>query len=125
MSSVNLFLHLAVIAGRLSEFRQQCVKGQCSLPKLRSFDWRIDLQTSSNYVTDMSTPCVLVQMEVDKPQQAVQRPMTFQGVDRDENTQNTETVNFELSQASLATMLEGLGKIRDQLNSVANKPTAA
>jgi COMM domain containing 9 len=90
-----------------------------SLPKLKSFDWRIDVQTGSNYVSEMSVPCVLVQMEVEKEQTSNHTPFSFSREINSKKDDQIETITFELSQASLATMLEGLGKIRDQLNAVA------
>ena len=75
----------------------------------------------------MSVPSVLVQMETEKRVTYQPKPFTFENevVDVEAGLgggdKEKEVVNFELSQASLATMLEGLGKIRDQLNSVATK----
>jgi hypothetical protein len=93
-----------------------------SLPKLKSFDWRIDVQTGSNYVTDMSIPSVLVQMEIEKQKENKEKPFSFSN-SVEAQASDSEVVVFELSQASLATMLEGLGKIRDQLNTVAKAST--
>mmetsp|Transcript_33186 Transcript_33186/g.93010 ORF Transcript_33186/g.93010 Transcript_33186/m.93010 type:complete len:205 (-) Transcript_33186:1639-2253(-) len=103
-----------VIHARLGKFRQACVKSQCSMPRLRNFEWRLDMQTSSNHVAEMSIPSVIVQLEIEKDggsSGAAAKPA---------GDGDTRMVAFELSEASLATMLEGLGKIRDQLNNVAH-----
>jgi COMM domain containing 9 len=64
------------------------------------------MKTSSNYLSRMQVPTVMVQMEV---QQNPTKAGVMPGV---------QDVQFELSKETLATMLDGLGKIRDQLASM-------
>ena len=69
-------------------------------------DWRVDIKTSSNLLSRMSVPTVLVGMKVqDVPTRVDLVP-------------DVKDVQFELSKESLQTMLDGLNKIRDQLSAV-------
>ena len=72
----------------------------------------------------MSIPCVMVQMETARQREWKSKPFSFENEEvkreGEDSNEEKEVVHFELSQASLATMLEGLGKIRDQLNGVAS-----
>jgi hypothetical protein len=79
---------------------------QVSAPKLIDFDWRVDVKTSSNIMSRMAVPTVIVDM-------ALQRAPERQGV-----LAGVQHVQFELSKQSLATMLDGLTKIRDQLGNL-------
>ena len=79
---------------------------QVSLPRLEDVDWRIDIKSASEKGR-MSVPTVLVQMNIQKNKTKVDAP------------DETEKVIFEVGRAELETMLEGLGRIRDQLNTVA------
>jgi len=90
----------------LPAWRRETIQSHTiSLPKLVDVDWRIDVKTASERAR-MSAPTVLVQLHVDQPPARVE-----------EETQATR-VTFELDRATLETMLEGLGRIRDQLNTV-------
>ncbi|GFR61831.1 COMM domain-containing protein 9-like [Elysia marginata] len=80
-----------------------------SLPKLVDFDWRVDTKTSSDCVARMSVPTCILNLQIE--------PRALQV----NQTPQAETVNVELSKETLDTMLDGLGKIRDQLASVANR----
>lgn len=104
----NLKALLAEILANLGpEWRGQSLLQEVSLPRLIDFDWRVDVKTSSDSVTRMAVPTCLVQMKVQ---------------DQATNTEHmpgTTNVNFELTKQTLDTMLDGLGKIRDQLSSVA------
>lgn len=74
-----------------------------SLPRLVDIDWRVDVKQASNAVARMSAPTTLVSL-------VVQENATKEGV-----VPPTRNVDFEFDPASLAVMLEGLAKIRDQL----------
>lgn len=87
----------------LAEWREAALQCEVSAPKLMDFDWRVDMKTSSNHLSRMSVPTVLVEMEL---QETPQRVHEMPGVRK---------VNFELSKETLTTMLDGLSKIRDQL----------
>ncbi|KAK6973834.1 COMM domain-containing protein 9, partial [Biomphalaria glabrata] len=80
-----------------------------SLPKLLDFDWRVDMKTSSDSVARMSVPTCMLNLEIQEQPGKIQQ------------TAGIENVSVELSKETLDTMLDGLGKIRDQLASVANR----
>eukprot|EP01091_Cochliopodium_minus_P006681 TRINITY_DN1668_c0_g1_i1.p1 TRINITY_DN1668_c0_g1~~TRINITY_DN1668_c0_g1_i1.p1 ORF type:complete len:202 (-),score=58.40 TRINITY_DN1668_c0_g1_i1:32-607(-) len=86
-----------IIANHMPNWLMSSLLNQISLPKLKSFDWRLDVKNCSNLVNNISVPTILVQLLVDE-----------NGSDR--------TITFELSRETLSVMLLGLGKIRDQLN---------
>ncbi|CAB3984468.1 Hypothetical predicted protein [Paramuricea clavata] len=79
---------------------------QVSLPKLVDFDWRVDVKTSSDAVTRMSMPTCLVQLKIQE------------NACEEKRLPELKCLNVELSKKTLDTMLDGLGKIRDQLSSV-------
>ncbi|KAK2141926.1 hypothetical protein LSH36_1015g00000 [Paralvinella palmiformis] len=80
-----------------------------SLPRLIDFDWRVDLKVSSDSLIRMAVPTCLLQLQVQaNPSDVNQDPQT-------------NVVNIEMSKDTLDTMLDGLGKIRDQLSSVVNR----
>uniref|UniRef100_A0A3B4APT2 COMM domain-containing protein n=1 Tax=Periophthalmus magnuspinnatus TaxID=409849 RepID=A0A3B4APT2_9GOBI len=78
-------------------WRTEALSNQISLPQLKEMDWRVDLVTSSESVSRMAVPTCLLQLKA------------------------VSTVTMELSRESLDTMLDGLGRIRDQLSVVAGK----
>ncbi|KAK1875731.1 COMM domain containing protein 9 [Dissostichus eleginoides] len=71
--------------------------------QLKDLDWTVSMVTGSDSLSRMSVPTCLVQLQMEDPCQAV------------------STTTVELSRASLDTMLDGLGRIRDQLSVVAGK----
>ncbi|KAH3763204.1 hypothetical protein Pelo_4982 [Pelomyxa schiedti] len=78
---------------------------QPSLPKLRKFDWRIDVRSASDTMARMSVPCVLVQMEVETPKTHV-TPANATAAAAEQPDHN-RVVTFELTKESLNAMLEG------------------
>ncbi|CAL1541159.1 unnamed protein product [Lymnaea stagnalis] len=97
------------ILDNMQAWKAEAIGGQVSLPKLLDFDWRVDTKTSSDAVARMSVPTCILNLEIQESQVNAQQ------------TQGTENVNVELSKETLDTMLDGLGKIRDQLASVAHR----
>lgn len=95
-----------VVKARLAEWRRGAAAAQVCPPKLVDFDWRVDMKTASNHLSRMAVPTVLVEMKVQEP------PTTLGEMP------DTRDVQFELTKESLATMLDGLSKIRDQLGSI-------
>ena len=80
---------------------------QVSIPKLAGVDWRIDVKTASDSLTRMAVPTCLVELEV-------------QGVPaRSGELAGVKHLAFEMNREALGAMLDGLGKIRDQLSQVA------
>ncbi|XP_077425266.1 COMM domain-containing protein 9 isoform X4 [Vanacampus margaritifer] len=86
-------------------WRTDAVGGQTSLPQLKAVDWRVDVVSSSDALRRMCVPACLVHFETEDVV--------------GEDCVSVATV--ELSRESLDTMLDGLGRIRDQLALVAGK----
>ncbi|KAJ8023969.1 COMM domain-containing protein 9 [Holothuria leucospilota] len=80
-----------------------------SLPKLVDFDWRVDIKSSSDSLSRMSVPTCILQLKIQEEANST------------EHVPGTESLNVELSKEKLEAMLDGLGKIRDQLSSVSKK----
>lgn len=75
-----------------------------SLPRLMGHSWAVHQQSSSSAVSNMQVPTVLVRIKVqDQPSQIGKMP-------------EVRNEDLELSREALETMLEGFGRIRDQLN---------
>ncbi|XP_071317437.1 COMM domain-containing protein 9 [Trachinotus anak] len=89
-------------------WRTEAVSDQISLPQLKELDWRVDMVTGSDSVSRMSVPTCLVQLKMEDPCPSV-------------GSESVSTVTVELSRESLDTILDGLGRIRDQLSVVAGK----
>ncbi|KAL9955939.1 hypothetical protein ACROYT_G037344 [Oculina patagonica] len=95
-----------IIAENMPLWRTNATNEQVSLPKLIDFDWRVDVKTSSNAISRMSMPTCIMQLQV---QENATEQNCMPAVRR---------LNVELTKEKLDTMLDGLGKIRDQLSSV-------
>ncbi|KAI1904030.1 hypothetical protein AGOR_G00001490 [Albula goreensis] len=89
-------------------WRNEALASQISLPQLVDMDWRVDMKTASDSVSRMAVPTCLMHMKV-------QDPLASGCGDP------VSTVTVELSRETLDTMLDGLGRIRDQLSVVASK----
>ncbi|XP_073327983.1 COMM domain-containing protein 9 [Pagrus major] len=87
-------------------WRAEAVSNQISLPQLKELDWRVDMVTGSDSVSRMSVPTCLVQFKMDDPSAG---------------GESVSAVTVELGRESLDTILDGLGRIRDQLSVVAGK----
>ena len=95
-----------IIAKNLNEWREAAITQRLSLPRLVDVDWRVDVKLASDQVSRMSVPTTIVDLQIEQqPEKVGEMPVV-----RD--------VSFELSKEALETMLEGLGKIRDQLSSI-------
>ena len=101
-----------------------------SLPCLIDFDWKVNIKSSSDSASRMAAPTCLVQMNV-RPHPLIKSShahknkydVIFTGGVMPRVNQNVRTINVEFSKETLDTMLDGLGKIRDQLSSVAKFST--
>ncbi|XP_041852536.1 COMM domain-containing protein 9 [Melanotaenia boesemani] len=89
-------------------WRTEALSHQISLPQLKDLDWRVDMVTGSDSVSRMSVPTCLVQLKMEDPCPSA-------------GGESVSTVTVELSKESLDTILDGLGRIRDQLSVVAGK----
>ncbi|BFZ05063.1 hypothetical protein BsWGS_08102 [Bradybaena similaris] len=98
-----------IIIDNMNAWTSEAINSQVSLPKLLDLDWRVDVKTSSDSIARMSVPTCILNLQIKKSPTHVNM------------SSETENVNVELSKETLDTMLDGLGKIRDQLASVATK----
>ena len=100
----NLKAALAKTIGQnLSAWREEASNHQVSLPRLKEFDWRIDVKSASDAVTRLQVPTCLLELKVSHS--------TLSG--------GGGTVhNLEMTRENLDTMLLGLIKIREQLSSL-------
>ncbi|XP_065835116.1 COMM domain-containing protein 9-like [Oscarella lobularis] len=98
-----------ILADNVSGWSDRAIKTQVSLPQLQDFDWRVDIKSSADSMARMSVPTCIVQMKVQKQAERV------------DQIPSIENVNIEFTKETLDTMLDGLGKIRDQLSSVAGR----
>nr|XP_057931858.1 COMM domain-containing protein 9 [Doryrhamphus excisus] len=89
-------------------WKTEAVSNQISLPQLKQLDWRVDMVTSSDSVSRMCIPTCLVQFKTENPCSS-------------EGSQSVTVETVELSRETVDTMLDGLGRIRDQLSVVAGK----
>jgi len=96
-----------IVMHYLPEWRDAAVNDQPTLPKLQSIDWRIDLKSASDKMTRISVPSVIVQLEVDQPNQL---GATEAG--------GKKAIQFELGREALDVILDDLRQIKQQLASL-------
>ncbi|XP_022439332.1 COMM domain-containing protein 9 isoform X1 [Delphinapterus leucas] len=98
-----------IILEHASTWRAEAQTNQISLPRLVDLDWRVDIKTSSDSISRVAIPTCLLQMKIQEdPSLCGEQP-------------SVSAVTVELSKETLDTMLDGLGRIRDQLSAVATK----
>eukprot|EP00055_Hartaetosiga_balthica_P004022 m.9797 g.9797 ORF g.9797 m.9797 type:complete len:196 (+) comp3558_c0_seq1:40-627(+) len=102
-------LIVSVVGKNLVSWREIVGNDQLSLPRLTEFDWRVDVKTSSNTLSSVSIPTALISMTVEGQSSTLS------------HVPQAEHIYFEATKHTLETMLDGLGKIRDQLASVATQ----
>jgi len=95
-----------LMVAHLPGWREAASMSMVSLPNLVETNWRVDMKTATEHVGRMAVPAVLVDLKV-------RAQPTTRGV-----VPPVENVSFELSKEALDTMVEGLGRIRDQLSSI-------
>ncbi|EQB79192.1 COMM domain-containing protein 9 isoform 2 [Camelus ferus] len=101
--------HVKGLRAQVVQALSRAVPSTVSLPRLVDLDWRVDIKTSSDSVSRMAVPTCLLQMKIQEdPSLCGDKPPV-------------STVTMELSKETLDTMLDGLGRIRDQLSAVASK----
>uniref|UniRef100_A0A8C1TTE3 COMM domain containing 9 n=1 Tax=Cyprinus carpio TaxID=7962 RepID=A0A8C1TTE3_CYPCA len=89
-------------------WRNEALSSQISLPKLVDLEWRVDMKTASDSLSRMAVPTCLLQMKLQDT------PCISGGP-------SESSVTMELSKETLDTMIDGLGRIRDQLSAVTRK----
>lgn len=105
-----------------------------SLPRLVDLEWRVDVKTASDSVSRMAVPTCILHMKVwlrvfslsrggkTKPWSVFRVQIQDDGsVKSDSSSTSESSVTVELSKETLDTMLDGLGRIREQLSAVAGK----
>jgi len=98
-----------IITARLPRWRRDVILSHQFLPRLESMTWRVDIKSASNHISQMGVPTVIVQLKVrDVPQKLG-------------SEESSRIISFELDSGTLQTVLDGLGKIRDQLQLVAGR----
>ncbi|XP_026563036.1 COMM domain-containing protein 9 [Pseudonaja textilis] len=98
-----------IILENVAAWRNEAQASQISLPRLVDMDWRVDIKTSSDNISKMAIPTCLLQLKI-------QDDAGLCG-----NDFATSALTVELNKQTLDTMLDGLGRIRDQLSTIANK----
>ncbi|TSK13522.1 COMM domain-containing protein 9 [Bagarius yarrelli] len=82
-----------------------------SLPRLADLEWRVDMKLASDSVSRMAVPTCMLNMKIQDEG----------NISGGGGSTNESSVTVELSKETLETMLDGLGRIRDQLSAVAGK----
>ena len=83
-------------------------------------DWNIRIKKSSNEIKAMHVPTAIIELQIEDnnnntiPTSLIYNPTTT--TTNSNSIINIKKVDFELSKEALGTMLDGLGKIRDQLS---------
>ncbi len=108
--SPNIDPKLKTLIGRavqanVATWATVATSARVSLPKLIDHSWAVHQQSASSSVSQMQVPAVLVRLKVREQASTVGELPEVKNVD------------LELSKQALLTMLDGFGKIRDQLNS--------
>lgn len=76
------------------------------MPRLQDFNWSLQFQRASSEVAEMQIPSVIMSLNIESS------PSDTAGMSK------VEVVDVEMSREALETMIDGLGKIRDQLSSM-------
>jgi hypothetical protein len=92
------------IANSLDDWKEAAAFNRVSLPRLVDFDWTLHLIKASNEVSTINNQQSVVMSLLVEEQQTSARQLP-----------DIRTVDFELSREALETVIDGLGKIRDQL----------
>ncbi|KAK3557734.1 hypothetical protein QTP86_000315 [Hemibagrus guttatus] len=89
-------------------WRNEALSSQISLPRLTDLEWRVDMKMASDSVSRMAVPTCILHMKI-------------QDGGKGSSSTSESSVTVELSKETLDTMLDGLGRIQDQLSAVAGK----
>eukprot|EP01125_Pyxidicula_operculata_P000653 TRINITY_DN10649_c0_g1_i1.p1 TRINITY_DN10649_c0_g1~~TRINITY_DN10649_c0_g1_i1.p1 ORF type:complete len:205 (-),score=38.55 TRINITY_DN10649_c0_g1_i1:117-731(-) len=114
-------LIIKIIVNCIPSWREESIRSQVSLPRLRNIDWRIDIKSASDQIIRMSVPTVIVQLQVDETLKNVSQ-QNLESNNEDSQLSSTSSpsrnIHFELSKDALEIMLEGLEQIRKQLDNI-------
>ncbi|XP_026859872.2 COMM domain-containing protein 9 [Electrophorus electricus] len=89
-------------------WRNEALANQISLPQLVDMEWRVDIKTCSDSVSRMAVPTCILSMKIQDSPHINSSPCE-------------SSVTVELSKETMDTMLDGLGRVRDQLSAVAGR----
>jgi len=94
------------LAAALPGWRDAAVRQAPSLPRLQRVAWGVTMGSASDAARRSGVPAVTVQCDVTaQPRSAGRLP-------------GTSTVSFELGKETLGVLMEGFGRIRDQLDAL-------
>ena len=100
----------------LNLWHESCISNKVSPPKLTSIDWRVDIPRSSNSTTSLGSSSSLILSLGVTPNGDCDAGWVSKNSNG--NGGGEKKVLIEMDRAGVDTFLEGLGKIRDQLNKV-------
>ena len=95
-----------ILKNRLSIWREVASNQCIALPKLVDFDWRLDFKSSSDGLSVMAKPSAMLNLTIR------QQP------EREHEMPDIKNVDFEMDRETLDVVVDGLGKIRDQLSRI-------
>ena len=95
-----------ILKNRLSIWREVASNQCIALPKLVDFDWRLDFKSSADGLSVMAKPSAMLNLTIR------QQP------EREHEMPNIKNVDFEMDRETLDVVVDGLGKIRDQLSRI-------
>lgn len=94
----------SIIQNKLDLWKESATFDRVSLPKLVDLDWNLHLTKASNEASAINSQSVFMSLS------AQDIPSTTNALPE------VREVNFELTREALETVVDGLGKIRDQLS---------
>lgn len=101
------------VSKALPAWRQAAVRQAPSLPRLEKVSWAVSMGSGSDSAQRSGVPGVRVQCDVTaQPSRAGAMP-------------STSPISFEMTKETLGVLMEGFGRIRDQLDSLAGSTAAA
>jgi COMM domain containing 9 len=95
-----------LISHKLEIWKDASISNRVSLPRYLDLDWTLNVQKSSSEVTHLNIPSLLLELSLEPTPQTTDGPSSV------------EKISFELSREALETVLDGLGRIRDQLGAM-------
>ena len=104
-----IYIKLKQIGANLMDWKKIASQQIISWPRMVDMDWRVDVMSSSQEVSRMSVPTVILDIKVEGQQERVGEMPPVR------------SINFELSKESLGTLLDGMNKIREQLGALSDQ----
>jgi hypothetical protein len=95
-----------LISNKLELWKDSSITNRVSLPRYLDLDWTLTIQKSSSEIRNLNVPSLLLELSLEPTPETTEGPSSV------------EKVSFELSREALETVLDGLGRIRDQLGAM-------